>query len=120
MKKLLLSLLLILPFFLSGCDSKKDEKVPAAEVKTQDKTIHLEKLKKMALGYKEAIEEKMAGVKKIEEQLKSCSPKDLLGDKAKKLKDKIIEHTNSINALQKNLEEVLSELKSKGEDTTDL
>lgn len=120
MKKLLLSLTLIVPFFLSGCGSKADEEKPVAEVKSEAQTMNLDELEKMALDYKKAIEEKTTEIKEIEEKLKALDPTELLGEKAQELKNQIVDYTNSINKLQEHFNAVLSELKAKGADTSEL
>jgi len=113
-------LLALCSLALVGCGKKADEKKPISEVKAEAEEMSVEKLRSMALTYKEAIMAKRADVGKITAELKKIPITEALGEKAKGLKTDIDNLNESVSALKARFNIYYNKLKEKGGDVTDL
>ena len=105
---------------LVGCGKKADENKPVSEVKAEAEKMSAEKLRDMALAYKDAIEAKRGDVEKITAKLKEIPVTQMLGDEAKGLKADIDDLNKSVSALKKRFNVYYSKLKEKGGDLSGL
>ena len=107
-------------FALLGCGKKADESKPVSEVKAEAEKMSAEKLRDMALAYKDAIEAKKGDVEKITAKLKEIPVTQMLGDEAKGLKADIGDLNKSVSALKERFNVYYSKLKEKGGDLSGL
>ena len=105
---------------LVGCGKKADESKPIGEVKAEAEKMSAEKLRDMALAYKDAIEAKKGDVEKITAKLKEIPVTQMLGDEAKGLKADIGDLNKSVSALKERFNVYYSKLKEKGGDLSGL
>jgi len=105
--------LLVSVMVVAGCGKKADEDKPVAEVKAEAEKMDAAGLRENAEVYKKAIEDKMAELKKVKDQIK---PDELLTEKGKELTKKSTDLTTSINKLKERLQVYLDQLAKKGED----
>ncbi|MHC4147870.1 MAG: hypothetical protein ACYSR5_00135 [Planctomycetota bacterium] len=105
---------------LAGCGKKADESKPVSEVKAEAEKMSAEKLRDMALAYKDAIEAKKGDVEKITAKLKEIPVTQMLGDEAKGLKADIADLNKSVSALKERFNVYYSKLKEKGGDLSGL
>jgi hypothetical protein len=105
---------------LLGCGKKADENKPLSEVKAEAEKMSAEKLRDMALAYKDAIEAKKGDVEKITAKLKEIPITQILGDEAKGLKADIGDLNKSVSALKERFNVYYSKLKEKGGDLSGL
>jgi len=105
---------------LVGCGKKADESKPVSEVKAEAEKMSAEKLRDMALAYKDAIEAKKGDVEKITAKLKEIPVTQMLGDEAKGLKADIGDLNKSVSALKERFNVYYSKLKEKGGDLSGL
>ena len=105
---------------LVGCGKKADENKPISEVKAEAEKMSAEKLRDMALAYKDAIEAKKGDVEKITAKLKEIPITQMLGDEAKSLKADIDNLNKSVSALKERFNVYYGKLKEKGGDLSGL
>jgi predicted nucleic acid-binding Zn-ribbon protein len=105
---------------LLGCGKKADENKPISEVKAEAEKMSAEKLRDMALAYKDAIGAKKGDVEKITAKLKEIPVTQMLGDEAKGLKADIDNLNKSLSALKERFNVYYSKLKEKGGDLSGL
>lgn len=105
---------------LLGCGKKADENKPISEVKAEAEKMNAEKLRDMALAYKDAIEAKKGDVEKITAKLKEIPVTQMLGDEAKGLKADIDDLNKSVSALKERFNVYYGKLKEKGGDLSGL
>ena len=105
---------------LVGCGKKADESKPVSEVKAEAEKMSAEKLRDMALAYKDAIEAKKGDVEKITAKLKEIPVTQMLGDEAKGLKADIGDLNKSVSALKERFNVYYSKLKEKDGDLSGL
>ena len=117
---ILCCLLVSLSLTLCGCGKKADENKPISEVKAEAKKMSVEKLKSMAVTYKEAITAKKEDVEKLASKLKDIPLTKMMGDEAKGLKADIDGLNKSISALKERFEVYYNKLKEKGGDLSSL
>ena len=103
-----------------GCGKDADPTKPIPEVKAEAEKMDLAQLRDKAMTYKDAIAAKVKEIEAEGLKLKEIPIADIMGDKAKKLKDDIDELTQTVAALKERLNIYLEELKKKGGDTTGL
>ena len=107
--------LLVLCFLaLVGCGKKADESKPRNEVKAEAEKMSVEKLRSMALMYKDAIMAKKDEVEKVAGKLKDIPVAKMLGDEAKELKTEIEALNKSASALKERFQIYYGKLKEKG------
>ncbi len=105
---------------LLGCGKKADENKPLSEVKAEAEKMSAEKLRDMALAYKDAIEAKKGDVEKITAKLKEIPITQILGDEAKGLKADIDNLNKSVSALKERFNVYYGKLKETGGDLSGL
>ena len=98
---------------LVGCGKKADESKPLGEVKTEAEKMSTEKLRSMALTYKDAIMAKKGEAEKVAGKLKDIPIAKLLGDEAKELKTEIETLHKSASALKGRFQVYYDKLKEK-------
>jgi len=101
---------------LWGCGKKADESRPISEVKAEAEKLSVEKLRSMAMKYKDAIMAKKGEVEKFTGELKDIPLTKMLGEEAKQLKGEIDVLNKSISALKERFEVYYDKLKEKGGD----
>ena len=105
---------------LWGCGKKADESRPISEVKAEAEKLDVEKLRSMAMKYKDAIMAKKGEVEKFTGELKDIPLTKMLGEEAKQLKGEIDTLNKSISALKERFEVYYDKLKEKGGDLSGL
>ena len=107
-------LLVVCFLALVGCGKKADESKPLNEVKAEAEKMSVEKLRSMALTYKDAIMAKKGEVEKVAGKLKDIPVAKMLGDEAKGLKTEIEALNKSVSALKERFQIYYGKLKEKG------
>ena len=105
---------------LGGCGKKADESKPLSEVKAEAETMSVEKLRSMAVTYKDAITAKKGEIEKVADKLKDIPVAKMLGDEAKGLKTEVDALTKSVSALKERFQVYYDKLKEKGGDLSGL
>ncbi|MCK4753425.1 MAG: hypothetical protein KAS75_08255 [Planctomycetes bacterium] len=113
-------LLVLSSLVLSGCGKKADENKPVSEVKAEAETMDVEKLKSMAIVYKDAITAKKGDIEKVMAQLKEVPITKMMGEEAKSLKADIDSLSKSISAFKERYQIYYNKLKEKGGDVSGL
>ena len=106
-------LLVVCFLALVGCGKKADEGKPLNEVKAEAEKMSVEKLRSMALTYKDAIMAKKGEVEKVAGKLKDIPVAKMLGDEAKELKTEIEALNKSVSALKERFQIYYGQLKEK-------
>ena len=120
-KKIILYCLLVLSCVaLVGCGKKADENKPTSEVKAEAEQMSVEKLRQMAMKYKDAILAKKGEVEKVGAQLKEIPVTKMLGSEAKEIKTEIEALSKSASALKERFQIYYQKLKEKGGDSSGL
>jgi predicted nucleic acid-binding Zn-ribbon protein len=119
MKKLLLASVAAVTMLAFGCGEQKpktqiDTTKPVAQVKTDAAKMDKAQLQKQADAYKAALTAQKAELEKFQKQLKEIPVTEMLGEKAKKLKNDIAAQSKTITAINERLQVYLDELKKKG------
>lgn len=83
-----LAVLLTLVLCAYGCGKKTDLNKPIEQVKAEAQTMSAAELEKTAQAYVREINRKKAELGKVTEELKKLSPKDLLSEKSKSIKER--------------------------------
>lgn len=117
---ILYCLLALCSLLLFGCGKKADETKPLSEVKGEAEKVNVEKLRSMAMKYKEAILGKKAELEKFSGKLKDIPVAKMLGDEAKELKAEIEAVNKSVSALKERFQVYYEKLKEKGGDLSGL
>ena len=107
-------LLVVCFLALVGCGKKADESKPLNEVKAEAEKMSVEKLRSMALAYKDAIMVKKGEVEKVAGKLKDIPVAKMLGDEARELKTEIEALNKSVSALKERFQVYYGKLKEKG------
>ena len=117
---ILFYLLVLISLALYGCGKKADENKPIGEVKVEAEKMSIEKLRSMAMTYKEAITAKKGEAEKIATKLKDIPIAKMLSDEAKALKADIDQLNKSVSSLKERFEVYYNKLKEKGGDLSGL
>ena len=117
---ILCCLLVSLSLTLCGCGKKADENKPVGEVKAEAEKMSVEKLRSMAVTYKEAITAKKEDVQKLVSKLKDIPLTKMMSDESKGLKADIDGLNKSVSALKERFEVYYNKLKEKGGDLSSL
>jgi len=113
--------LLVMCFLaLVGCGKKADESKSLKEVKGEAEKMSVEKLRSMALTYKDAIVAKRGEAEKVAGKLKDIPVAKILGAEAKELKAEIEALNKSASALKERFQVYYGKLKEKGGDLSGL
>ena len=107
-------LLVLISLALYGCGKKADENKPIGEVKAEAEKMSIEKLRSMAITYKDAITAQKGDVEKLASKLKDIPLTKMMGDEAKGLKADIDGLNKSVSALKERFEVYYNKLKEKG------
>ena len=107
-------LLVVCLLALVGCGKKADESKPLNEVKAEAEKMSVEKLRSMALTYKDAIMAKKGEVEKVAGKLKDIPVAKMLDEEAKGLKTEIEALNKSVSALKERFQVFYDKLKEKG------
>ena len=107
-------LLVLSSLVFCGCGKKADENKPIGEVKAEAEKMSVEKLRSMAMTYKDAITAKKGEVEKLASKLKDIPLTQMLSDEAKGLKADIDGLNKSVSALKERFEVYYNKLKEKG------
>ena len=113
-------LLVICLLALVGCGKKADESKPINEVKAEAEKMSVEKLRSMALSYKDAIMANKGEVEKVAGKLKDIPVIKMIDDEAKELKTEIEALNTSMSALKERFQVYYGKLKEKGGDLSGL
>ena len=113
-------LLVFSSLILCGCGKKADENKPISEVKAEAEQMSAEKLRSMAMMYKDAFMANKNEVEKLASKLKDIPLTKVMGDEAKKFKADIDALNKSISALRERFGVYYEELKEKGGDISGL
>ena len=113
-KNITFCLLVVYLLALTGCGKKADETKPLSEVKAEAEKMTVEKLRSMALTYKDAIMAKKSEIQTIADKLKEIPVTKMLGDEAKELKTEIEALNKSVSALNERFQTYYGKLKEKG------
>ena len=114
------SLLVLLPLVLLGCGKKADENKPLSEVKAEAEQMSVEKLRQVAMAYKDAVLAKKGEVEKFTAKLKDIPIAEMLGSEAKELKAEIENLNKSVSSLKERFEVYYKKLKEKGGEVSGL
>jgi len=117
---ILCCLLVSFSLVLCGCGKKADENKPIGEVKAEAEKMSVEKLRSMAMTYKDTIMAKKGEVEKFAGTLKDIPLTKMMGDEAKELKADIDALNRSISALRERFGIYYEKLKEKGGDLSGL
>ena len=104
----------------AGCGKKADESKPLSDVKAEAGSMSVEKLRSMAVTYKDAITAKNGEIAKVVDKLKDIPVAKMLGDEAKGLKTEVDALTKSVSALKERFQVYYDKLKEKGGDLSGL
>ena len=113
-RNVIFCLLVVCFLALVGCGKKADESKPLNEVKAEAEKMSVEKLRSMALTYKDAIMAKKGEVEKVAGKLKDIPVAKMLGDEAKELQTEIEALNKSVSALKERFQVYYDKLKEKG------
>jgi predicted nucleic acid-binding Zn-ribbon protein len=105
---------------LAGCGAKTDEDKPLSDVKAEAEQMSVEKLRSMAMAYKDAILDKKREVEALSLKLKDIPLTEKLGNEAKGLKADIDDLSKSISALNDRFQVYYNKIKEKGGDLSGL
>ena len=97
-----------------GCGKKADETKPLSEVKAEADKMSIDKLRSMAMKYKDAILSKKGEVERLAAKLKDIPVAKMMGDEAKGLKAEIEAMNKSVSALKERFQVYYDKLKGKG------
>ena len=105
---------------LLGCGKKADENKPVSEVKAEADKMSVDKLRSMAVKYKDAIVAKQDEIEKFTGKLKDIPITEKLGTEAKELTSEIGALNKSVSALRERFQVYYQKLKEKGGDLSGL
>lgn len=119
-RKVVICLLAVCFLALAGCGTKADEDKPIGDVKAEAESMSVEKLRSMALAYKDAIVAKKGEIEKVTGELKDIPIAKMLGDEAKGLQAEIEALNKSLSALKDRFRVYYDKLKAQGGDVSGL
>ncbi|MHC4739026.1 MAG: hypothetical protein ACYS9Y_09005 [Planctomycetota bacterium] len=115
-----LFVLLAVMLLFAGCSKKADENKTLSEVEAEAEKMSVDKLKSMAMEYKDAISAKKEEIEKVTGELKNIPIAEMLGNEAKELKAEIENLNKSVSDLNERFQVYYQKLKEKGGDLTGL
>lgn len=105
---------LVLAAMITGCGgSKIDENKPIDQVAADAAKMGQAELQKMVDTYQAAIAEKGKEIDALKEQIKEIPLTEMMGEKAKSLKDDVTEITTSLSKLKDRMAVYAKELSAK-------
>ena len=105
---------------LVGCGKKADENKPLSEVKAEAEQMSAEKLRSMALAYKDAITAKQKEIEKYTGKLNEIPIAQKMGAEAKETMAELEDLLKSASALKERFEVYYNKLNEKGGDLSGL
>lgn len=111
-----LAILVLAAFAAAGCGKKADAHKPIEQVQAEAQKMSASDLQSTAQAYAKEITAKKSELNKVTDELKKLSPKDLLSEKAKSIKERISSVSNDAGELSKRYEIYARELQQKGGD----
>lgn len=106
----------VLGIALTGCAKKADTRKPVEQIKTEVQTMSVNDLEAFAKAYAGEIASKKTDVEKIGDQIKALTVSDLMGDKAKNIKDKLSSISGEVDALKVRYQVYADKFREKGGD----
>ncbi len=103
-------------FAAAGCGKKADAHKPIEQVQAEAQKMSASDLQGTAQAYAKAITAKKSELDKVTDELKKLSPKDLLSEKSKSIKERISSVSNEAGELSKRYEIYAREFQQKGGD----
>ncbi|MDP3920522.1 MAG: hypothetical protein Q8R76_06935 [Candidatus Omnitrophota bacterium] len=117
MKKLhFLWLLPVVMMVVTGCGKQADPNKPIDQIKQEVEGMSVSQLQSQAQAYAKEIQKKGSDMSQVQEKLKSLSPKDLLGEKAKGIKDEVSKIGSEVKALTQRYNIYADQFKQAGGD----
>ena len=112
-----LALSFLLPaIVLTGCSKKADTNKPIEQVEAEAQKMTLNDLQSTAQAYAKEITAKKSDAQKVTDQIKTISPTELFGEKAKSLKSEMEKVGAEVNALSQRYEIYLKKYQELGGD----
>lgn len=99
----------------TGC-SQVDSNKSIDEIKKEVETMNLKQLESKANAYVKEISNKSADMDAVKKKLAELSPKDLLGEKAKEIKNEVSSLTSEVSDLTKRYNVYADQFKKLGGD----
>lgn len=110
--------ILALVIALTGCAKKADTRKPVEQIKTEVQTMSVNDLEAFAKAYAGEIASKKTEVGKIGDQIKALTVNDLMGDKAKTIKDNLSAISGEVEALTVRYQVYADKFREKGGDVS--
>lgn len=102
--------------FLAGCGKKADTTKPVEQIKSEVQNMTVNDLEANAKAYAREIAAKRVVVEKIAQEIKAFSVKDLMGEKANVIKEKISKIDAEVSALTERYQVYFDKYREKGGD----
>lgn len=115
-----LFVLLAAALLFAGCSKKANENKPLSEVEAEAEKFSADKLRSIAMEYKDAISAKKDEIEKVTGELKNIPIAEMLGSEAKELKAEIENLNKSVSDLNERFQIYYQKLKEKGGDLSGL
>lgn len=107
--------LVLMGVALTGC-SQVDSNKSIDEIKSEVEGMNVSQLESKASAYAKEISNKTADMEAVKKKLKELSPKDLLGEKAKEIKNDVSSIGSEITALTQRYNVYADQFKKLGGD----
>ncbi|MCB9799656.1 MAG: hypothetical protein H6757_02720 [Candidatus Omnitrophica bacterium] len=101
-----------------GCGKKADTNKSIEDIQKEVASMSTADLEKTAQAYVKAISDQRAELEKVKAELKTLSPKDLLGEKAQKIKTEMADVTTEMSELAKRYNIYASKFREMGGDVS--
>ncbi len=109
---------LALGIALTGCAKKADTGKPVDQIKTEVQTMSVNDLEAFAKAYAGEIMSKKTELGKIGDEIKALTVSDLMGDKAKHIKDNLSAISGEVGALTVRYQVYADKFREKGGDVS--
>lgn len=110
-------MVILLAAVVTGC-SQVDSNKSIDEIKKEVETMNLKQLESKASAYVKEISNKSADMDAVKKKLSELSPKDLLGEKAKEIKNEVSSLTTEVSDLTKRYNVYADQFKKLGGDVS--
>jgi hypothetical protein len=114
MRKILLALFLILPFFAMGCGKKADTNKSVDQIRQEVQAMSAQDLEAYAKAYASEISKQKAEVEKIASELKEIPVTQIFGEQAKSIKDRLSGVQSQVSALSERFQVYADKAREKG------